>query len=167
MKAAVQTRYGPPEVVRIAEVEKPAPSDNEVLVRVHATTVNRTDCGVRGAKPFFIRLFYGLVRPRATVLGNEFAGEVDAVGGGVRSFRVGDRVFGFNPGLRGTRAEFGAHAEFMVVPEHGSLATMPANLAFEEAAPGPEGYHYALSLIKTAKVRGGQDVLVNGATGAI
>src|SRR2546421_2244995 len=105
MKAAVQTRYGPPEVVRIAEVEKPAPSDNEVLVKVHATTVNRTDCGVRGASPFLIRLFYGLRRPRAAVLGNEFAGDVEAVGSGVTSFEVGDRVFGFNTGL------FGAHAE--------------------------------------------------------
>ena len=89
MKAAVLTSYGRPKVVRIEEVERPTPGDTEVLVRVHATTVNRTDCGVRGAKPFFIRLFYGLVRPRATVLGNEFAGEVDAVGGGV--------------GIRGTR----------------------------------------------------------------
>src|SRR5262245_18477741 len=96
MKAAVCTRYGPPEVVRISEVEKPAAKDNEVLVKVHATTVNRTDCGVRAAKPFFYRLLLGPVRPRLAVLGHEFAGEVEAVGSGVTSFKVGDRVFGFN-----------------------------------------------------------------------
>ncbi len=167
MKAAIVTRYGAPEVVRIVEVDKPTPRDNELLVKVHATTVNRTDCGVRGAKPFLIRLFYGPVRPRARVLGNEFAGEVEAVGSGVASFAVGDRVFGFNAGLFGVHAEFGAHAEYLVIPEDGALATMPANLTYEEAAPCTEGSHYALTLIKTANIRSGQDVLVYGATGAI
>jgi NADPH:quinone reductase-like Zn-dependent oxidoreductase len=161
MKAAVHTSYGPPNVVRIAEVEKPTAKDNQVLVKVHATTVNRTDSGLRAAKPFVNRLFTGLTRPRVTVLGNEFAGEVEAVGSGVTSFQVGDRVFGYN----GTR--FGAHAEYLAMPEDGSLATMPANLTFEEAAPSTEGSHYALSLIRKAKIRSGQDVLVNGATGAI
>ena len=93
MKAAVQTRYGPPEVVLIADVAKPATADNGVLVRVHATTVNRTDCACRAARPFFMRFFTGLVRPRATILGNEFAGVVEAVGRDVTSFEVGDRVF--------------------------------------------------------------------------
>jgi NADPH:quinone reductase-like Zn-dependent oxidoreductase len=161
MKAAVHTSYGPPNVVRIAEVEKPTAKDNQVLVKVHATTVNRTDSGLRAAKPLVNRLFTGLTRPRVTVLGNEFAGEVEAVGSGVTSFEVGDRVFGYN----GTR--FGAHAEYLAMPEDGSLATMPANLTFEEAAPSTEGSHYALSLIRKAKIRSGQDVLVNGATGAI
>jgi NADPH:quinone reductase-like Zn-dependent oxidoreductase len=96
MKAAVHTRYGPPDVVRIAEVDKPAAKDNEVLVRVHATTVNRTDCTLRAAKPFVNRFFTGLRRPRVTVLGNEFAGAVEAVGRGVTSLAVGDRVFGYN-----------------------------------------------------------------------
>ena len=91
MRAAVHTRYGPPDVVRIAEVEKPAAKDNEVLVKVHATTVNRTDSGLRAAKPFINRFFTGLRRPRVTVLGNEFAGEVEAVGRGVTFFKVGDR----------------------------------------------------------------------------
>jgi NADPH:quinone reductase-like Zn-dependent oxidoreductase len=117
MKAAVHTSYGPPDVVRIAEVEKPAAKDTQVLVKVHATTVNRTDCGMRAARPFFIRLFAGLTRPRLTVLGNEFAGEVEAVGRGVTSFTVGDRVFGFE----GSR--FGAHAGYLAVPEDGFLAT--------------------------------------------
>jgi NADPH:quinone reductase-like Zn-dependent oxidoreductase len=161
MKAAVRTRYGPPDVVRVVEVEKPAAKDHEVLVKVHATTVNRTDCGLRAAKPFIYRFFLGLRRPRLTVLGNEFAGQVEAVGTGVRSFKVGDRVFGFND------SSFGAHAEYMTMPEDGLLATMPANLTYEEAAPGTEGSHYALALIRTAKLQSGQDVLVNGATGAI
>jgi NADPH:quinone reductase-like Zn-dependent oxidoreductase len=161
MKAAVHTSYGPPDVVRISEVEKPTAGDNEVLVKVHATTVNRTDCGFRSAKPFIVRFFTGPIRPRVRVLGNEFAGEVEAVGRGVTSFAVGDRVFGYN----GTR--FGAHAEYLAMPEDGSLATMPTNLTYEEAAPGTEGSHYALSLIRKAKIRSGQDVLVNGATGAI
>jgi NADPH:quinone reductase-like Zn-dependent oxidoreductase len=161
MKAAVHTSYGPPDVVRIAEVEKPAAKDTEVLVKVHATTVNRTDCGMRAARPFIIRFFTGLVRPRLTVLGNEFAGEVEAVGRAVTSFAVGDRVFGFN----GSR--FGAHAEYLVMPEDGFLATVPANLRYEEVAPGTEGSQYAYTLIRAAKIRRGQDVLVNGATGAI
>jgi NADPH:quinone reductase-like Zn-dependent oxidoreductase len=161
MKAAVRTRYGPPDVVRVAEVDKPAPKDDEVLVKVRATTVNRTDCGVRAAKPFIYRFFLGLRRPRVTVLGTEFAGEVEAVGPRVTSFEVGDRVFGFS----GDR--FGAHAEYLAVPEGGVLAAMPANLSYEEAAPGTEGSQYALSGIRAAKARSGQDVLVNGATGAI
>jgi NADPH:quinone reductase-like Zn-dependent oxidoreductase len=161
MKAAVHTRYGPPDVARISEVEKPAAKDNEVLVKVHATTVNRTDCSLRAAEPFINRFFTGLIRPRVTVLGNEFAGEVEAVGSGVTSFEVGDKVFGFN----GTR--FGAHAEYVAMPEDGSVATMPANVTYEEAAPSTEGSHYALSLIRKAKIRSGQVVLVNGATGAI
>jgi NADPH:quinone reductase-like Zn-dependent oxidoreductase len=98
MRAAVHTRCGPPEVVRICDVERPTVGANEVLVNVHATTVNRTDCGYRAAKPFITRFFTGLVRPRVTVLGTEFAGVVEAVGDGVASFKVGDRVFGYNEG---------------------------------------------------------------------
>jgi NADPH:quinone reductase-like Zn-dependent oxidoreductase len=161
MRAAVHTSYGPPDVVRIAEAEKPAAKDNEVLVRVHATTVNRTDCGLRAAKPFIVRFFTGLIRPRVTVLGNEFAGEIESVGRGVTSFEVGDRVFGYNG------SSFGAHAEYMVMPVDGLLATMPASLTYEEAAPSTEGSDYALSLIRAAKLQRGQDVLVYGATGAI
>jgi NADPH:quinone reductase-like Zn-dependent oxidoreductase len=161
MKAAVNASYGPPDVVRIAEVAKPTPRDHELLVRVHATTVNRTDCGFRGAKPFLTRFFTGLARPRVTVQGSEFAGQVEALGRGATSFSVGDRVFGFT-GLR-----FGAHAEYLTIPEDGSLATIPAGLTYEEAAPSTEGAIYALSFIRTADVQHGQNVLVNGATGAI
>ena len=138
MKAAIHTRYGPPDVVRISDVEKPTIRDNEVLIKVYATTVNRTDCGFRAAKPFIVRFFAGVVRPRLAVLGNEFAGEVEEVGGAVTSFEVGDRVFGYN------ERTFGAHAEYMTIPEDGLLAVMPANVTFAEAAPSTEGSHYAL-----------------------
>jgi NADPH:quinone reductase-like Zn-dependent oxidoreductase len=161
VKAAVRTRYGPPEVVRLAEVDKPTAEDHELLVKVHVTTVNRTDCGFRAGKPFIVRFFSGLLRPRVAVLGNEFAGVVEELGGGVTSFEVGDRVFGFNEG------RFRAHAEYLSISEDGPLAIMPANATFEEAAPSTEGSHYALSYIRKAKIRSGQHVLVNGATGAI
>jgi NADPH:quinone reductase-like Zn-dependent oxidoreductase len=161
MKAAVCTRYGPPEVVVIAEVEKPAPRDNGLLVKVHATTVNRTDCAYRAARPFFMRFLTGLTRPRPAVLGTEFAGVVEAVGSGVTSFEVGDKVFGYNEG------RFGAHAEYMSIPADGSVATMPASVTYQQAAPGTEGAHYALAHIRAAKIIGGQDILVYGATGAI
>lgn len=161
MKAAVHTRYGPPEIVRITDVAKPVPGANELLVKVHTTTVNRTDCATRAARPFFARVVTGLIRPKATILGNEFAGTVEAVGHGVTSFGVGDRVFGYNEG------PFGAHAEFLVIAEDGSLATVPANSTFDEVAAGTEGSHYALALLRAANIHDGQDVLVNGATGAI
>jgi NADPH:quinone reductase-like Zn-dependent oxidoreductase len=161
MKAAVHTKYGPPEVVRIAEVYKPTANDHEVLVKVHVTTVNRTDCGFRAGKPFIVRFLSGLTEPKATILGCEFAGVVEAVGREVTSFEVGDKVFGFS------EWRFGAHAEYLTFPDDGSLATMPANVTFEEAAASTEGSHYALSLIRKAKIQSGQDVLVNGGTGAI
>jgi NADPH:quinone reductase-like Zn-dependent oxidoreductase len=101
MKAAVHTRYGPPEVVEVSEAEKPTANNDEVLVKVHATTVNRTDAAYRAAKPFVVRSFTGLTRPKVTILGNEFAGEVEAVGSNVTAFEVGDRVFGYNEGAFG------------------------------------------------------------------
>jgi NADPH:quinone reductase-like Zn-dependent oxidoreductase len=161
MKAAVHTRYGPPDVVRVADVPTPAATSDEVLVRVHATTVNRTDCGFRGAKPFFIRAISGPIRPRVTILGNEFAGQVEAVGAGVTTFAVGDRVFGYDD------TRLGAHAEYLTIREDASLALIPANLSYEKAAPATEGSHYALANITKAKIRAGQRVLVYGATGAI
>jgi NADPH:quinone reductase-like Zn-dependent oxidoreductase len=161
MKAAVHSRYGPPEVVRISDVEKPTIKDDEVLVKVYATTVNRTDCGFRAAEPFIVRFFAGLVRPRVKVLGCEFSGVIEEAGSDVSSFQVGDRVFGFSEN------SFGAHAEFLSMPARGLLATMPADVTFEEAAPSTEGSQYALSLIRTARIKNGQDVLVYGATGAI
>ncbi len=157
----MHTRYGPPDVVRVEDVPTPKAKDNEVLVKVRATTVNRTDCGFRGAKPFFIRVFTGLLRPRVTILGNEFAGDVEAIGPAVTSFAVGDRVFGYDD------SRWGAHAQYLTIREDASLAQIPANLTYSQAAPATEGSHYALASIRKAKVRAGQSVLVNGATGAI
>ena len=161
MKAAVRTRYGPPEAVRIADVPTPAPGSGEMLVRVRATTVNRTDCGFRAASPWIVRFFAGLSRPKVTILGSEFAGDIASLGPGVTSFEVGERVFGFS------EDRFGAHAEYLTMPADGAVAPMPADLTFEQAAPSTEGSHYALSFIRKVRVRSGLHVLVNGATGAI
>ena len=161
MKAAVRDRYGPPEVVRVAEVDTPVPKDGQLLVRVRATTVNRTDCGFRAARPWFIRGMTGLRRPRATVLGTEFAGRVAALGTGVSGFAVGQRVFGWSG------PPFGAHAEYLTVPAAGPVAAVPEGVADEQAAPGTEGAHYAMAMLTRAKVGAGSSVLVNGATGGI
>jgi NADPH:quinone reductase-like Zn-dependent oxidoreductase len=161
VKAAVHTRYGPPDVVKITDVPRPPTTGSDILVRVHATTVNRTDCGYRTGKPFIVRLFSGLRKPRATVLGNEFAGMVESVGSAVTSFAVGDRVFGYCEG------PFGAHAEYLSIPHDSAIAIMPSSLSYERAAPGTEGAHYALAFITRAKISKGEHVLVNGATGAI
>lgn len=161
MKAAIYTRYGPPEVVQLAEVEKPQPKPDEMLIKVHASTVNRTDCGFRSAEYFISRLFSGLLKPRNKILGNEFAGEVEAIGDQVTQFNVGDRVFGYDD------KHFGAHAEYKVIKETAGVTTIPTGLSYEEAAPMLEGAHYALGDIRAAKVQAGQSALVNGGTGAI
>jgi NADPH:quinone reductase-like Zn-dependent oxidoreductase len=149
-------------VVRVSEVGRPAAGRNELLVQVHAATVNRTDCHYRSGRPWVMRpLLSGLARPKARILGNEFAGQVVAVGSDVGTFQIGDRVFGYIEG------PFGAHAEYLVIGEDGLVAVIPANLGYEQAAPGTEGAHYALSHIRRAKVRSGQKVMVYGATGAI
>jgi NADPH:quinone reductase-like Zn-dependent oxidoreductase len=161
MKAAVSVRYGPPHVVRIKDLPTPTPTGSQILVKVHATTVNRTDCAYRAGKPLLARAVYGIPRPKATVLGSEFAGSVEAIGANVTLFKPGDRVFGYNEG------KFGGHAEFMVIDETASVATVPAGMSYEQIVPSTEGAHYALSAIRAAKVVAGQRVLVNGATGAI
>jgi NADPH:quinone reductase-like Zn-dependent oxidoreductase len=161
MKAAVHRKYGPPEVVSIAQVDKPPVGDQDILVAVHATTVNRTDCAYRAAKPFFVRPMTGLTRPKRTILGTEFAGIVAEVGREVTSFTAGDRVFGYNEGA------FGAHAEFLSVPANGPVATIPADVPFASASAATEGAHYALAFIRVSGVEAGQSVLVHGATGGI
>jgi NADPH:quinone reductase-like Zn-dependent oxidoreductase len=161
MRAIINTEYGPPEVVKLKEVEKPVPKDNEVLIKVSATTVNRTDCGFRSAEYFISRFFSGLFRPKYKTLGNEFAGEIEAIGKDVTSFNIGDKVFGYND------KKFGAHAEYMTMAENEAITTMPSNLTYEEAAPITEGGHYALCDIRAAKIKNGQNVLIYGATGAI
>ena len=161
MKAVVHTKYGPPEVLQLKEVEKPIPKDNEVLIKVYATTVNRTDCGFRSAEYFISRFFSGLLKPKNQILGNEFAGVIEEVGKSVVSFKVGDKVFGYDD------VKFGAQAEYMTMGENETIVVMPGNLSFEKAAPITEGAHYALCNIRAAKVSGGQNVMVYGATGAI
>jgi NADPH:quinone reductase-like Zn-dependent oxidoreductase len=161
VKAAVHARYGPPDVVRVTDVPRPVAGDDEILVRVCATTVNRTDCAYRAAKPFFMRTMTGLRRPRRAVLGTEFAGIVDAVGSAATSLAVGERVFGYCEG------QFGAHAEYLAVRHDSMVATMPSNVSFEHAAAATEGAHYALAFLTRAQITAGQDVLVNGGTGAI
>ena len=161
MKAALYHDYGPPEVVGIDEVTKPTAGDDEILIQVITTTVNRTDCGFRSAEYFVSRFFSGLWKPKNKILGNEFAGVIESTGKSVTSFRAGDRVFGYSD------TTFGAHAEYLTIKESGAVATIPEKLSFDEAAPILEGSHYALSDIRAAKVKSGQHVLVYGATGGI
>ena len=161
MKAAVNTKYGPPEVVSLREVATPEPGAGEVLVKVHATTVNRTDCGMRTPYPFFARLFTGLFKPKATILGMDYAGTVARVGAGVEKFKPGDRVFG----LTGVFT-YGAHAEYFAAPEDGAIALIPEGVSFAEAAP-LEGAYYANGGLKGFGVKPGEAILIYGATGAI
>jgi NADPH:quinone reductase-like Zn-dependent oxidoreductase len=168
MKAVVYDRYGPPEVQRLEDVERPVPKEDEVLIRVHASTVNRLDVHTREANrrsglavSLLSRMVSGLQRPRQRILGSEFAGEVEAAGGAVREFAVGDRVFG-NSGLR-----FGAHAEFMCMRESARIAPMPAGMSFEEAAPITDGALNALTCLTPADLRKGRRILIYGASGAI
>ena len=168
MRAVVFDRYGPPDVLRLEDVERPVPKDDEVLVKVHATTVNRLDCATREANrrsglalSFMSRLVFGLRRPKKRVLGTEFAGEVEAVGAAVREFAVGDKVFGTS-GL-----SFGAHAEFVCMRESARIAHMPAGMTFEEAAPVCDGALNALTCLKQADLRKGRRILIYGASGAI
>jgi NADPH:quinone reductase-like Zn-dependent oxidoreductase len=159
MRAVVYDRYGPPEVLRLDDVPRPVPKDDEVLVKIHATTVNRTDCGWRSADPFFVRIFLGLRRPQRRILGSELAGEVTAVGAAVSEFAVGDHVFGVSG--------FGAHAEFVCIRQERPLAQMPAGMPFEEAAAVCDGATSALDCLRTADLRQGQSILIYGASGSI
>ena len=160
MKAVVNTRYGSPDVLEIREAPKPEPKAGEVLIKVHATTVSRTDCGMLRAHPFFIRLGIGLLRPKRTILGMDFAGTVEAVGTGVTSFTPGERVFGMSPD------DFGAHADYLCVPEEGPIAAMPAGLSFAEAVLC-EGAWYADTYLKKFGLKPGHKILIYGASGAI
>jgi NADPH:quinone reductase-like Zn-dependent oxidoreductase len=162
MKGVVYTKYGPPDVLQLAEVEKPTPKDNEVLINVHATTVNRTDCGFRRPEyPLIIRLTNGLFTPKRKILGSEFAGEVEAVGADVKSFKNGDQVFGL------TGDKFGAHAEYICLPEEASFITKPSNMNYEEAAAVCDGLMLAYNYLRTIRLEKGMKVLINGASGSI
>lgn len=161
MKAIVYTRYGPPEVANLMEVPKPLPNDNEVLIKVYASTVNRTDSGFRSAEYFISRFWSGLIRPKYQILGCEFAGVIEEIGKNVKEFKNGDKVFGFND------KSFGGHGEYLTIIESNALTTMPEHIGFGQAAALTEGAHYALVNIRAVKIERGQNVLVYGATGAI
>jgi NADPH:quinone reductase-like Zn-dependent oxidoreductase len=159
VKAIVQDRYGPPEVLRIEDVEQPVPKDDEVLIRVRASTVSQTDTHIRGAHPWPWRLVAGWRRPRWQSLGVEFAGEVVAVGSAVREFRVSDEVFGSR--------WFNIHAEFICMPETATLADKPAALNFEEAAAIYDGASQALSTLRKAEAGPGRRLVIYGASGSL
>ena len=162
MRAVVHDTYGPPEVLRLESVERPIPKDDEVLIKIHATTVNRTDCHIRAANPFLWRLFgAGLRRPKQRLSGSELAGEVVAVGAAVTEFAVSDHVFGTS-GYR-----FGAHAEFICVRESARIAHKPSNMSFEEAAAVSDGALAALTSLGSVAPHAGQRIVVYGASGAM
>ena len=161
MRTAVRTRYGGPEVIRFDDVPEPVPGSGEILVRVHATTVNRTDCAYRSGRPWINRAFCGWPRPRVHVLGSEYAGVVVGVGEGVGSYELGDRVFGFVEGRPG------AHAELVAVAVDGLVAPVPEGWDLADAAPGMEGAHYAHACLRVTGLGPGHRALVHGATGGI
>jgi NADPH:quinone reductase-like Zn-dependent oxidoreductase len=166
MKAIVYERYGPPDVLQLKEVAKPIPEDNEVLIRTHATTVTSGDCRVRSLNMpsgfgLISRLVLGVSRPRQPILGSELAGKIESVGKDVRKFKVGDEVFAFSG------AGMGCHAEYMRMPENRAVARKPPNLTYDEAAALSFGGTTALSFFRRGKLKGGEKVLINGASGGV
>ena len=168
MRAVVYDRYGPPEVQRLEEVARPVPRDDEVLVKIFATTVNRLDCATRDANrrsglaiALISRAVFGIRRPRRRILGSEFSGVVEAVGAKVSQFAVGDHVFG------ATGLAFGAHAEYLCMRENARIGHMPIGASFEQAAAVCDGAFNALSCLRSGHLRKGQTILIYGASGSI
>ena len=161
MKTVFRTAYGSPQVLSIREVDKPVPKENEILVRVYAATVNRTDCAILTARLFIMRLFTGLTKPKRFATGTDFAGGVEAVGSKVTGFNVGDRVWGFDDmGLS-------SHAEYLTISQDKAIVTIPEGFSYEQAAASAEAAHYAFNFINKVKLRTDQKALVYGATGGI
>jgi NADPH:quinone reductase-like Zn-dependent oxidoreductase len=161
VKAIIHTVYGPPDVLELKDLDKPLPGDSEILVRVHAATVNRTDCAMLRARPFIMRFMTGLFKPKNPVPGTDFAGRIEAIGKDVSKFNVGDDVFGFDDN------GVGSHAGYMTYSQDNAVAVMPENITYEQAAASIEGAHYAINFINKVRLNAGDRVLVNGATGAI
>lgn len=161
MKAVVHTRYGPPQVAKVLEIKIPTINENEVLIKIHTATVNRTDAGFRSAEYFISRFWSGLFRPKKQTLGCAFAGIIESTGSKVNNFKVGDKVFGFDD------EGFGGHAEYLAISASKAITTIPDNLNFDQAAALSEGAHYALCNIRASKIKAGENALVYGATGAI
>jgi len=157
MKASIRRRYVLPNQIKIEHIEKPIPKDDEVQIKVKATTVNRTDCANLTAHPFIMRFVLGLIRPKKIILGTDFAGEVVAIGKDVKSFNINDRVFGFND--KGSESQ----AEFMTIAEK-DLYLIPKNINYHQAAASLEGAHYAYSFVRKVNIQPGQSILINGAT---
>ena len=160
MKASIRRRYGLPNQIKVENIEKPIPKDNEVLIKVFATTVNRTDCANLTAKPFIMRLILGLSKPRKIIIGTDFAGEVVSIGKDVSSFQMGDKVFGFKDMGSESQAEY-------TLSTAEDLFPIPEKITYKEAAASLEGAHYAYSFIHKVNIQAGQKILINGATGGI
>jgi len=161
MKAIINTEYGSANVLKLQEIDKPTPKPNELLVKIYGTTVNRTDTGLRSAEYFISRLFTGLFKPRFHTLGSEFAGIIEQIGENVKSFKVGDEIFGLST------SNFGTHAEYLAIPESASIALKPKNLSFYDAACICEGPYLAFNYLTKFKIDKTTKILINGTSGSI